>query len=98
MTIAAELCNHARLDSLFALFAMFHVILYQPEIPPNTGNLIRLCANAGATLHLVHPLGFALDEPRVRRAGLEYHEMACVQEHADFAACLAALRRRACSR
>ena len=71
--------------------AMFHVILYQPEIPPNTGNLIRLCANAGATLHLVHPLGFALDEPRVRRAGLDYHEMASVREHADLAACLAAV-------
>ena len=71
---------------------MFHVILYQPEIPPNTGNLIRLCANAGATLHLVHPLGFELDEPRLRRAGLDYHEMANVREHADFTACLAALR------
>jgi tRNA (cytidine/uridine-2'-O-)-methyltransferase len=70
---------------------MFHVILFQPEIPPNTGNLIRLCANIGATLHLVHPLGFALDEPRVRRAGLDYHELVCVREHADLAACVAAL-------
>jgi tRNA (cytidine/uridine-2'-O-)-methyltransferase len=70
---------------------MFHVILYEPEIPPNTGNLIRLCANVGAELHLVHPLGFALDEPRVRRAGLDYHEMACVREHDDLAACLATL-------
>ncbi len=61
---------------------MFHVILFEPEIPPNTGNLIRLCANAGATLHLVHPLGFAIDDARVRRAGLDYHEMACVREHA----------------
>jgi tRNA (cytidine/uridine-2'-O-)-methyltransferase len=66
---------------------MFHVILFRPEIPPNTGNVIRLCANVGATLHLVHPLGFALDEPRVRRAGLDYHELACVREHADLAAC-----------
>jgi tRNA (cytidine/uridine-2'-O-)-methyltransferase len=67
---------------------MFHVILFKPEIPPNTGNLIRLCANVGATLHLVHPLGFALDEPRVKRAGLDYHELACVREHADLADCL----------
>jgi tRNA (cytidine/uridine-2'-O-)-methyltransferase len=71
--------------------AVFHVILYRPEIPPNTGNLIRLCANVGATLHLVHPLGFAIDDARVRRAGLDYHEMACVREHADLPACLAAL-------
>ena len=71
--------------------AVFHVVLYQPEIPPNTGNVIRLCANVCATLHLVHPLGFVLDEPRVRRAGLDYHELACVREHADLATCLAAL-------
>jgi tRNA (cytidine/uridine-2'-O-)-methyltransferase len=70
---------------------VFHVILFKPEIPPNTGNLIRLCANVGATLHLVHPLGFAIDDARVRRAGLDYHEMACVREHADLAACLAAI-------
>ena len=70
---------------------MFHVILFKPEIPPNTGNLIRLCANVGATLHLVHPLGFAIDDARVRRAGLDYHEMACVREHLDLPACLAAL-------
>lgn len=70
---------------------MFHVILFEPEIPPNTGNLIRLCANVGATLHLVHPLGFAIDDARVRRAGLDYHEMACVREHADLAACLVAV-------
>jgi len=70
---------------------MLHVILFKPQIPPNTGNLIRLCANAGATLHLVHPLGFDLSESQVRRAGLDYHEMACVREHADLATCLAAL-------
>jgi tRNA (cytidine/uridine-2'-O-)-methyltransferase len=69
---------------------MFHVILYRPEIPPNTGNLIRLCANAGATLHLVHPLGFDLSDAQVRRAGLDYHEMASVREHRDLEACLAA--------
>lgn len=73
---------------------VFHVILYQPEIPPNTGNVIRLCANVGATLHLIHPLGFAIDDARVRRAGLDYHEMTSVREHADLPACLAALAPR----
>lgn len=62
---------------------MFHVVLYQPEIPPNTGNIIRLCANAGAALYLIHPLGFELSEARVKRACLDYHEMATVREHAD---------------
>lgn len=67
---------------------MFHLILYQPEIPPNTGNIIRLCANVGAALHLVRPLGFEIDEAKVRRAGLDYREMAEVHEHADLEACL----------
>ncbi|MGB9428426.1 MAG: tRNA (cytidine(34)-2'-O)-methyltransferase [Gammaproteobacteria bacterium] len=62
---------------------MFHVVLYQPEIPPNTGNIIRLCANSGAALHLIYPLGFELSAARVKRAGLDYHELACVHEHAD---------------
>lgn len=57
---------------------MLHVALYQPEIPPNTGNIIRLCANSGAQLHLIHPLGFFLDDKRLRRAGLDYHEWANV--------------------
>lgn len=57
---------------------MIHIVLYEPEIPPNTGNVIRLCANTGARLHLVRPLGFELDEPRVRRAGLDYGELAQV--------------------
>lgn len=70
---------------------MFHVVLYQPEIPPNTGNIIRLCANTGAGLHLVHPLGFELDEPRLRRAGLDYREWTRIREHRDLAACVAAL-------
>jgi tRNA (cytidine/uridine-2'-O-)-methyltransferase len=70
---------------------MFHVILWQPEIPPNTGNIIRLCANTGAMLSLVGPLGFALDEPRLRRAGLDYHEYAEVREYPDLEACLEAL-------
>jgi tRNA (cytidine/uridine-2'-O-)-methyltransferase len=73
---------------------MFSLILYEPEIPPNTGNIIRLCANTGADLHLVHPLGFELDEPRLKRAGLDYRELACVTEHADLQQCLAALRPR----
>ena len=60
---------------------MFHVVLYQPEIPPNTGNVIRLCANSGASLHLIRPLGFELDDRRLRRAGLDYHEYARVQVH-----------------
>jgi tRNA (cytidine/uridine-2'-O-)-methyltransferase len=70
---------------------MLHVVLYQPEIPPNTGNVIRLCANTGASLHLVEPLGFDLDDARLRRAGLDYHEFAAVRVHASLAACLAAL-------
>jgi tRNA (cytidine/uridine-2'-O-)-methyltransferase len=60
---------------------MFHVVLYQPEIPPNTGNIIRLCANTGACLHLIRPLGFHLDERRLRRAGLDYREWVNVREH-----------------
>lgn len=71
---------------------VLHVILYQPEIPPNTGNAIRLCANAGASLHLVRPLGFDLDHAKMRRAGLDYHEFVDVMAHDDLPACLAALR------
>ncbi|MBI3773340.1 MAG: tRNA (uridine(34)/cytosine(34)/5-carboxymethylaminomethyluridine(34)-2'-O)-methyltransferase TrmL [Gammaproteobacteria bacterium] len=63
---------------------MFHVVLYQPEIPPNTGNVIRLCANTGAWLHLIHPLGFTLEDRQLRRAGLDYHDLAQVREHPDF--------------
>ncbi|MFO8155906.1 MAG: tRNA (cytidine(34)-2'-O)-methyltransferase [Pseudomonadota bacterium] len=63
------------------------VVLHQPEIPPNTGNIIRLCANTGAGLHLIEPLGFDLDDTRLRRAGLDYHEWARVTVHADWAAC-----------
>ena len=73
---------------------MFHIILFEPEIPPNAGNVIRLCANTGSTLHLVRPLGFSLDDARVRRAGLDYHEMARVHEHANLAACLGWLESR----
>ena len=70
---------------------MFHVVLYEPEIPPNTGNIIRLCANTGSTLHLVHPLGFRMEDKLLRRAGLDYHELAGIREHADLDACLSAL-------
>lgn len=62
---------------------MLHVALYQPEIPPNTGNIIRLCANSGAALHLIHPLGFEITDARVKRAGLDYREMVNVHEHAN---------------
>lgn len=64
------------------------IILYEPEIPPNTGNVIRLCANTGAGLHLIEPLGFSLNEKALRRAGLDYHETARVQVHASLTACL----------
>ena len=67
---------------------MIHVALYEPEIPPNTGNIIRLCANTGAALHLIEPLGFELDDKRMRRAGLDYHETVRVQRHASLAALL----------
>jgi tRNA (cytidine/uridine-2'-O-)-methyltransferase len=70
---------------------MFHVILFEPEIPPNTGNVIRLCANTGAQLHLIKPLGFALEDKQLKRAGLDYHEYANMQVHENLAACLHAL-------
>ena len=71
---------------------MFHVVLVSPEIPPNTGNVIRLCANTGATLHLIEPLGFPLDDARMRRAGLDYHEYAQMRVHRDWPAFVAAER------
>ena len=70
---------------------MFHVVLFQPEIPPNTGNIIRLCANTGASLHLVRPLGFDMEDARLRRAGLDYKEYARISVHDDLDACLARL-------
>lgn len=63
---------------------MLHIALFEPQIPPNTGNLIRLAANSGATLHLIKPLGFSLDEKRVKRAGLDYHALACVKLHDNY--------------
>ena len=70
---------------------MIDVVLYRPEIPPNAGNVIRLCANTGAALHLIEPLGFTLDDRNLRRAGLDYHELARVTVHADWEACRRAL-------
>jgi tRNA (cytidine/uridine-2'-O-)-methyltransferase len=69
---------------------MFHIVLVHPEIPPNTGNVIRLAANTGCALHLVEPLGFSMDDKLLRRAGLDYHEFTAVQRHADWAALQAA--------
>lgn len=71
--------------------ATIQVVLYQPEIPPNTGNIIRLCANSGALLHIVEPCGFKWDDRQLRRAGLDYHEFARVARHPDWAACEAQL-------
>jgi len=68
--------------------ALFHVILYEPEIPPNTGNVIRLCANSGAKLHLVKPLGFRLDDKSLQRSGLDYRDMAAVAVHENLEHCL----------
>lgn len=67
---------------------MFNLILYEPEIPPNTGNIIRLCANTGCKLHLIQPLGFVLDDKRLRRAGLDYHVLTQITIHDDFQSCL----------
>ncbi len=73
---------------------MFNVILYQPEIPPNTGNIIRLCANTGAKLHLVKPLGFTLEDKQLLRAGLDYHEFATITVHESWADCAASMSDR----
>ncbi|WP_374358625.1 tRNA (uridine(34)/cytosine(34)/5-carboxymethylaminomethyluridine(34)-2'-O)-methyltransferase TrmL [Pseudoduganella danionis] len=71
---------------------MFHVVLVQPEIPPNTGNVIRLCANTGAQLHLIEPLGFPLEDSKLKRAGLDYHEYARMKVHRNWEAFLAAVQ------
>jgi tRNA (cytidine/uridine-2'-O-)-methyltransferase len=70
---------------------VFHVVLFEPEIPGNTGNSIRLCANTGAALHLIKPLGFGLDDKSLRRSGLDYHDLADVKVHANLDACLTQL-------
>ena len=71
---------------------MFHIILFEPEIPPNTGNIVRLCANCGAHLHLIEPLGFDLSDRQVKRAGLDYHEFANVRRYPSLQACLEAVK------
>lgn len=79
---------------------MFNIVLYEPEIPPNTGNIIRLCANTGCQLHLIKPLGFSLDDKRLRRAGLDYHEFASVKQYESYADYISQLQPRglyACS-
>src|SRR5262245_56542903 len=70
---------------------MVEIVLYEPEIPPNTGNVIRLCANTGSRLHLVHPLGFSLRDKHLQRAGLDYREGVAIIQHADWKACRASL-------
>ncbi len=71
---------------------MFHIVLFEPEIPPNTGNVIRLCANTGAALHLVKPLGFRLDDKSLQRSGLDYHDLASVKVHENLEACVIELK------
>ena len=73
---------------------MFHIVLVQPEIPPNAGNIVRLAANTGARLHLVEPLGFSLGDRQLKRAGLDYHDMTQVERHRDWEACRRALAGR----
>jgi tRNA (cytidine/uridine-2'-O-)-methyltransferase len=73
---------------------VFDIVLHQPEIPPNAGNVIRLAANTGARLHLVEPLGFSMDDKQLKRAGLDYHEYASVRVHADWASCMSFLKDR----
>lgn len=79
-----------RRDAELRRKVLFHVVLVEPEIPPNTGNIIRLCANTGAQLHLIEPLGFPLDDAKMRRAGLDYHDYASMQVHANWQAFMAA--------
>ena len=71
---------------------MLNIVLFEPEIPPNTGNIIRLCANTGFNLHIIEPMGFTWDDKRLRRAGLDYHEFTAVQRHADYAAFIASAK------
>lgn len=72
-------------------YSMFHIALFEPEIPPNTGNIMRLCVNTHSTLHLIHPISFELDEKRLRRAGMDYRDIAVINEHADYQAFLESL-------
>jgi tRNA (cytidine/uridine-2'-O-)-methyltransferase len=86
LQIIAQISRHRSAAS--GPSSVFHIILFQPEIPPNTGNSIRLCANTGAHLHLIEPLGFDLSEPQLKRAGLDYHDLARVSVHGSLEACL----------
>lgn len=83
-TMCRRCCNRT-------ICSMFHIVLVEPEIPPNTGNVIRLAANTGCTLHLIEPLGFSMEDRYMRRAGLDYHEYAAMQVHDELAAALAAI-------
>ena len=85
--VVVDSSSHSIIESV-RLRIMFDVVLYQPEIPPNTGNIIRLCANTGVRLHLVKPLGFSLDDKQVRRAGLDYHEFATIAVHEGWDTCV----------
>lgn len=78
-------------ENLATKFNMFHIALFEPEIPPNTGNIIRLCANTSASLHLIEPLGFKLEDKQLKRAGLDYHEYASLQVHKNWGAFKAAM-------
>lgn len=85
-------CTHITSLALKTIpLIMFTIVLFEPEIPPNTGNIIRLCANTGADLHLVKPLGFTLEDKQLKRAGLDYHEFASLKVHENWAACKEAL-------
>lgn len=85
-------CYNRGAESPGNVCRMFHIILFEPEIPPNTGNVIRLCANTGCQLHLVEPLGFSLDDTRLKRAGLDYHEYATLRTYPSLQAWLASLQ------
>ncbi len=91
MTQTHEFATQATADSSDQVPALLHIVLYEPEIPPNTGNIIRLCANLPARLHLVGPLGFVLDDKRLRRAGLDHTERSRVHQHKALDDCMAAL-------
>ena len=90
MTAFLAYVSAIRVSTCRTITAMFHIVLVEPEIPPNTGNVIRLAANTGCTLHLVEPLGFSMDDKHMRRAALDYHEYAPVRRHANWAAFLLA--------
>ena len=82
--MAAIIAKKFITTQIYVVIIMLDVVLFQPQIPPNTGNIIRLCANSGFRLHLIEPLGFDLDDKRLRRAGLDYHEFAAIQRHKSF--------------